>query len=119
MTSVLFARVRLGVDAADDILTSVPDVLLLDSEQFLASEADWPIRERDGKGPIKILSVAMSEDEDLFIDVVRHGVYGYVPKEVSAPDANLQEAANLVRSEHWTEQVLADRDGPVLTCDKI
>jgi len=77
---------RLGVDAATEVLNSEPDVLLLDSAEFLSAGAERIKKERKERSPIRILMVAMNEDEDLLIEVIRRGAYGCVPKEASAQD---------------------------------
>lgn len=77
---------QFGPDAMDDILASAADILLLDSASFLRSEA---ARLSDGQTAgrhIKILMVAMEEDEALFLEAIRNGASGYVPKEASAVD---------------------------------
>lgn len=73
-------------DAVEEILKLDPDVLLLDSAQFLFCEAARPLRERREKLKIKTLLVAMKEDENLFLETVRQGALGYVPREASAMD---------------------------------
>ena len=77
---------QFGPDATDDILASTPDILLLDSASFLCSEAAHFANGQDGGHHIKILMVAMDEDDAQFLEVIRHGACGYVPKEASAAD---------------------------------
>jgi DNA-binding NarL/FixJ family response regulator len=84
---------QFGCDAAEDVIGSEPDVLLLDSAQFLYSEGARLVKDKQGRPQTKILMVAMKEDEALFLEAVRQGAYGYVPKEASALDV-----VNAVRS---------------------
>lgn len=77
---------QLGPGAVDDLLSSNAQVALIDSAEFLRSEAPR-LRKASTAGPgIKILMVAMEEDAQLFLEVVRQGASGYVPKEASAVD---------------------------------
>lgn len=75
-----------GPDAVEDVIDSQADVLVLDSAQFLSSDGLGPVKNPPGKQPVKILMVAMKEDEALFLEAVRQGVCGYVPKDASAID---------------------------------
>jgi DNA-binding NarL/FixJ family response regulator len=77
-------------DTADELASFDPDVVLLDSAPALSSKIARVAR-ISGKR-IKIVMVAMNDDEDVFLDVVRQGAYGYVPKEASAV-----EVVNAVR----------------------
>ena len=77
---------QFGPDAIGDIIESQSDVLVLDSAQFLSSEGLGLVKNSQGKQPVKILMVAMKEDEALFLEAVRQGVSGYVPKDASAMD---------------------------------
>jgi DNA-binding NarL/FixJ family response regulator len=95
---------QLDSTAIEDILDSNPDVLVLDSPQFLSSEAARLTKERLGGGTIKIVMVAMKEDEALFLDAVRLGACGYVPKEASALDV-----VNAVRAVAQGEAVCPPR----------
>ena len=95
---------QLDSSAAEDILNCDPDVLVLDSPQFLSSEAAGLAKERPGGGTIKIVMVAMKEDEALFVNAVRLGACGYVPKEASALDV-----VNAVRAVAQGEAVCPPR----------
>lgn len=77
---------QLGRDATEDVLASMADVLLLDSAPFLQSEAKRITKSQTGSKHIKILMVGMEEDEALFLEIIRRGASGYVPKEASAMD---------------------------------
>lgn len=77
---------QFAADAVQDILDSEPDVLLLDSATFLSREGARLFRERREQPKFKILLVGMEEDKELFLEVVRLGAMGYVPKEMSAMD---------------------------------
>lgn len=72
-------------DAAEDIIKSEPDVLVLDSTQFLSAEGAQLVTRPDGRR-IKVVMVAMKEDEALFLEAVKQGVCGYVPRDASAVD---------------------------------
>ncbi|MFZ0213898.1 MAG: response regulator transcription factor [Candidatus Acidiferrales bacterium] len=62
------------------------DVLVLDSPLYLFSNACWP-KAQDNQGTsLKILLVAMEEDERLFLRAIRAGVLGFIPKDASALD---------------------------------
>jgi DNA-binding NarL/FixJ family response regulator len=92
-----------GAHITDELLSSDPDVLLLDSAPALCSEFARLIRERQGK-QLRIIMVAMKEDEDVFLEVVRQGAYGYVPK-----DASAIELVNAVRAVSQGEAVCPPR----------
>jgi DNA-binding NarL/FixJ family response regulator len=83
---------QFGPEAVEELVNSDPDVVLLDSTPALCSEFTRLIRDRGGK-QIKIVMVAMKEDEDVFLEVVRQGAYGYVQK-----DASAMELVNAVRA---------------------
>lgn len=70
---------------AEDIISSGTDVLVLDSAQFLSAEGTQLINRQHGR-QIKVVMVAMKEDEALFLEAVKQGVCGYVPKDASAVD---------------------------------
>ena len=74
-----------AADAAEEIVNSDTDVLVLDSAQFLSPESTGLTNHPRGQ-QIKIVMVAMKEDEALFLEAVRRGVCGYVPKDASAID---------------------------------
>lgn len=74
-----------AADAAEDVVNSETDVLVLDSAQFLSSEGIGLVNHPRGQ-QIKIIMVAMKEDEALFLEAVKRGVCGYVPKDASAVD---------------------------------
>jgi DNA-binding NarL/FixJ family response regulator len=75
-----------GCDAVEDIFDLSPDVLLLDSASFLFREGSRLSREQREAQKIKLLLVGMQEDEELFLEVVRQGAMGFVPREASAMD---------------------------------
>jgi DNA-binding NarL/FixJ family response regulator len=81
-----------GFGAADELVSCDPDVVLLDSAPVLCSEIIRLARDRQGKR-IKIVMVAMNDDEDVFMEVVRQGAYGFVAK-----DASAMELVNAVRT---------------------
>lgn len=95
---------QFGPDAAEDVANSGADVLVLDSPQFLTSEGLGLVREREGEQQVKILMVAMKEDEALFLEAVKQGVCGYVPKDASAIDV-----VNAIRSVAQGEAVCPPR----------
>jgi DNA-binding NarL/FixJ family response regulator len=88
--------------AAQHIRECDPDVLVLDSPQFLSSEVCGLAKQ--GAGAVKIVMVAMKEDEALFLEAVRQGAYGYVPKDASALDV-----VNAVRAVAQGEAVCPPR----------
>jgi two-component system, NarL family, response regulator DevR len=90
-------------DPADELVTFDPDVVLLDSAPALSSQIARLARIPNGKR-IKIVMVAMNDDEDVFLDVVRQGVYGYVAREASA-----MELVNAVRAVAQGEAVCPPR----------
>jgi DNA-binding NarL/FixJ family response regulator len=71
-----------GADAASEVADSNPEVLVLDSAALLCSGLAGLTQKRE-RG-IKVVIVAMDEDEDLFLEVVRQGACGYVPNDASA-----------------------------------
>jgi len=90
-------------DAAQDVMNSEPDVLVLDSAQFLSAEGAQLINRPNGC-QIKVVMVAMKEDEALFLEAVKQGVCGYVPKDASAVDV-----VNAIRSVAQGEAVCPPR----------
>lgn len=76
---------QFGPDAIDDVKNSQTDVLVLDSAQFLSAEGAQLVN-HPHRQQTKVLMVAMKEDEALFLEAVRQGVCGYVPKDASAMD---------------------------------
>ena len=77
---------QLGPDALEEVSNSNTDILLLDSAPFLTSAASHLARQRAGGRCMKILLVGMEDDGMLFLQSVRCGVSGYIPKEASAMD---------------------------------
>jgi len=77
---------QLGLDALEEVSNSNTDILLLDSAPFLATAASHFTRQREGGRCVKILLVGMEDDGMLFLESVRYGVSGYIPKEASAMD---------------------------------
>lgn len=77
---------QFGPDATEDILASAANILLLDSAPFLCSQAARLAKSQTAGQRVRILMVAMEEDESLFLEVIHHGASGYVPKEASAVD---------------------------------
>lgn len=62
------------------------DVVVLDSLDFSILRAAFLETHRDSCYPLKILLVAMEEDEQLFLQAVRAGALGFVLKDASALD---------------------------------
>ncbi|HEV2224914.1 MAG TPA: response regulator transcription factor [Candidatus Acidoferrales bacterium] len=77
---------QLGLDVLEEVFNSNADILLLDSAAFLVSAAGHFARQRVGGRCTKILLVGMEDDGMLFLQSVRCGVSGYIPKEASAMD---------------------------------
>lgn len=92
-----------GPDAAEDVMNSGTDVLVLDSVQFLSAEGAQLINAPQSR-QIKVVMVAMKEDETLFLEAVKQGVCGYVPKDASAVDV-----VNAVRAVAQGEAVCPPR----------
>jgi len=62
------------------------DVVVLDSVEFLIRNGSlWKSR-KESRDRVKILLVAMDEDERLFLRAVRAGALGFIPKDASALD---------------------------------
>lgn len=77
----------------EEALRSAADVILLDSLEFLCSGVSGfndPEKSRNG---MRILLVAMEEDEQVFLRAIRAGAMGFVPK-----DASSQDVVTAVRS---------------------
>jgi two-component system NarL family response regulator len=75
-----------STDALDGVFASNADILLLDSAPFLRSVAGTFAQQKASGRCLKILLVGMEDDGTLFLESVRYGVSGYVPKEASAMD---------------------------------
>lgn len=78
-TSVGVSEVALA-----EIARSTVDVVVLDSLDFLILSAEILKTQRDSREGLKVLLVAMEEDEQLFLRGVRAGALGFVPKDASA-----------------------------------
>lgn len=72
--------------ALAEIIRSSADVVVLDSFDFLILSAEFLKAQRDSREGLKILLVAMEEDEQLFLRAVHAGAVGFVPKDASALD---------------------------------
>lgn len=92
-----------GPDAVEDMMNSEADVVVLDSAQFLSAEGAQLLNSAL-RPNIKVVMVAMKEDEALFLDAVRQGVCGYVPRDASAVDV-----VNAIRSVAHGEAVCPPR----------
>lgn len=72
--------------ACEEPIDCNADVIVLDSVEFLLRNGSlWKPRKESG-GRVKVLLVAMEEDEQLFLRAVRAGALGFVPKDASALD---------------------------------
>ena len=72
--------------ACEEALRSAADVILLDSLEFLCSGvSEIGVQEKSRAG-LRILLVAMEEDEQVFLRAIRAGAMGFVPKDASAQD---------------------------------
>lgn len=92
-----------GPDAIEDMMDSEADVAVVDSAQFMSAEGSQLLN--NARRPeIKVVMVAMREDEALFLDAVRRGVCGYVPRDASAVDV-----VNAIRSVAQGEAVCPPR----------
>jgi DNA-binding NarL/FixJ family response regulator len=92
-----------GPDAIEEVMNSEAEVVIVDSAQFLSAER-MPLLNNASCTQIKIVMVAMKEDEALFLDAVRKGVCGYVPTDASALDV-----VNAIRSVAHGEAVCPPR----------
>lgn len=72
--------------ACDEAIQSSADVMVLDSAHFLISNAERMKPKSGAQDSLKILLVAMDEDEKLFLRAVRAGAAGFVPKDASTLD---------------------------------
>lgn len=72
--------------ACEEPIDCNADVIVLDSVEFLMRNGSlWKPRKESGDR-VKVLLVAMDEDEQLFLRAVRAGALGFVPKDASALD---------------------------------
>lgn len=80
------ATQQLSSNGCDEVFESRVDVLLLDSVPFLQAEAERLKAMRSNGGAMKLVLVAMDEDEHMFMKAVREGALGYVLEDASAMD---------------------------------
>jgi DNA-binding NarL/FixJ family response regulator len=73
-------------DLREEAMRSEAEVLVVDSPRYLSSISCCPKGQNGSGNSLKILLVAMEEDERLFLRSVRAGVLGFIPKEASALD---------------------------------
>lgn len=73
-------------DPCEEAIRSGAEVLVVDSPRYLSSTKTLPKGQNNSGNSLKILLVAMEEDERLFLRAVRTGVLGFIPKEASALD---------------------------------
>lgn len=84
--------------ACEEMIHSAADVIVLDSVEFLCSRsARANVREKSRVG-LRILLVAMEEDEQVFLRAIRAGAMGFVPKDASAMDV-VAAARSVARGE--------------------
>ena len=72
--------------ACEEALRSAADVILLDSLECLCSHSSAIEDAGKSRKRMRILLVAMDEDEQIFLRAIRAGAMGFVPKEASALD---------------------------------
>lgn len=72
--------------ACEEALHSPADVILLDSLDCLCSRASGLEDPEKSRKRMRILLVAMDEDEQVFLRAIRAGAMGFVPKDASALD---------------------------------
>jgi len=93
-----------SANACEEAARCGADVILLDSLEFLCSErTGLRAREKPRKG-MRMLLVAMEEDEQVFLRAIRAGAMGFVPK-----DASALELVSAVRSVARGEAVCPPR----------
>lgn len=72
--------------ACEEPIGCAADVIVLDSVEFLIRNGSlWKPR-KESRDRLKVLLVAMDEDERLFLRAVRAGALGFIPKDASALD---------------------------------
>ena len=76
----------IGSTSAQEIAESGPDVVVLDSLQFVLEEEICFSETLSHKRAVKCVLVAMDDDQRNFLRAVRRGVLGYVLQEASAAD---------------------------------
>jgi DNA-binding NarL/FixJ family response regulator len=76
----------LSTSSGEAIIRSGADVVVLDSLQFVIDDATCFPKEPSKVRQLKCVLVAMEDDEKKFVEAVRLGVLGFVPREASAAD---------------------------------
>lgn len=75
----------LSENAYEEALRLSPDVVVLDSIEFLFRSSAGKLR-RSTRSGLKMLLVAMEENEQVFLRAIRAGAMGFVAKDASALD---------------------------------
>jgi DNA-binding NarL/FixJ family response regulator len=73
------------LQAVEQIVAAGPDVLVLDSAMYLADQ-EFLQEIRRLLSDLKLLMIGMDPDEQIFLQAIRAGAVGYVPKDASAAD---------------------------------
>lgn len=73
-------------DLCEEAVRTEAEVLVVDSRRYLSSITSSSREQSNSWNSLKILLVAMDEDERLFLRAVRAGILGFVHKEASALD---------------------------------
>ena len=76
----------LSTSSGEAIIRSGAHVVVLDSLQFVIDDATCFPKEPSKVRQLKCVLVAMEDDEKKFVEAVRLGVLGFVPREASAAD---------------------------------
>jgi DNA-binding NarL/FixJ family response regulator len=71
--------------AYQEALRLAPDVVVLDSVEFLYRACEGNLR-RNSRNGLSMLLVAMEENEQTFLRAIRAGAMGFIPKDASALD---------------------------------
>lgn len=71
--------------AYQEALRLAPDVVVLDSIEFLYQSGEGNLQ-RSSRNGLSMLLVAMEENEQMFLRAIRAGAMGFVPKDASALD---------------------------------
>lgn len=69
----------------EEVTRSAADVILLDSPDFVCSGVSGARTQKESRG-LRMLLVAMEEDEQVFLRAIRAGAMGFIPKDASSLD---------------------------------
>lgn len=72
-------------NTCEEVARSAADVILLDSPDFVCSGVSGARTQKESRG-LRMLLVAMEEDEQVFLRAIRAGAMGFIPKDASSLD---------------------------------